>query len=78
MDCTPFTFQYTSLSILCFLRLTSRSPICSPAKVMFVRPFLLIWMRESSGSRLRSTESAITGFYERIDAVGEQSERHNA
>ena len=30
------------------------------------------------GERLRPTEAAITGFYERIDAVGDQSKRHNA
>ena len=30
------------------------------------------------GERLRPTEAAITGLHERIDAVGDQSEGHNA
>jgi len=39
---------------------------------------LLLLRPHACGERLRPTEAAITGLYERIDAVGDQSERHNA
>ena len=39
---------------------------------------LLLLRSHTCGERLRPTEAAITGLYERIDAVGDQSECHNA
>ena len=39
---------------------------------------LLLLRPHACGVRLRPTEAAIPGLHERIDAIGDQSEGHNA